>query len=135
MRASVLTALAAIALAGGALTGTAASASAGTVNVTVNAGEGLGAIPATGYGLNSAVWDSQMNVPQVQGLLQRAGVRMLRYPGGSYGDIYHWQTNTAPGGYLSYNFSPLTTLVNNPGRWNCLRVASSSSSFSVPATR
>jgi hypothetical protein len=101
MRASVLTALAAIALAGGALTGTAASASAGTVNVTVNANEGQGTIPATGYGLNSAVWDSQMNVPQVQGLLQQGGVRMLRYPGGSYGDIYHWQTNTAPGGYVA----------------------------------
>jgi hypothetical protein len=26
---------------------------------------------------------------------------MLRYPGGSYGDIYHWQDNTAPGGYVA----------------------------------
>ena len=44
-------------------------------------GRGLGTIPATAYGLNSAVWDSQMNVPQVQNLLQQAGVQMLRYPG------------------------------------------------------
>jgi hypothetical protein len=78
-----------------------AAAGAGTVNVMVNADEGLGTIPSTGYGLNSAVWDSQMNAPQVQGLLQQAGVRMLRYPGGSYGDMYHWQTNTAPGGYVA----------------------------------
>jgi hypothetical protein len=42
-----------------------------------------------------------MNVPQVQGLLQQAGVEMLRYPGGSYGDIYNWQNNTAPGGYVA----------------------------------
>jgi hypothetical protein len=77
------------------------AAASGTVNVTVNADEGLGTIPGTAYGLNSAVWDSQMNVPQVQGLLQQAGVRMLRYPGGSYGDIYDWQTNTAPGGYVA----------------------------------
>jgi hypothetical protein len=93
----------AIMLAGGALTAAPgiATAAAGTVNVTVNADEGLGAIPATGYGLNSAVWDSQMNVPQVQGLLQQAGVRMLRYPGGSYGDIYNWQDNTAAGGYVA----------------------------------
>ena len=81
--------------------GPAAAAAAATVNVSVNANEGLGAIPATAYGLNSAVWDSQMNVPQVQGLLQQAGVEMLRYPGGSYGDIYHWQDNTAPGGYVA----------------------------------
>lgn len=34
-------------------------------------------------------------------LLQQAGVQMLRYPGGSYGDIYNWQDNTAPGGYVA----------------------------------
>jgi hypothetical protein len=87
-----------------ALTGTVAHAgpvAVAAVHVTVNANEGLGTIPDTGYGLNSAVWDSQMNVPQVQDLLSSAGVRMLRYPGGSYGDIYHWQTNTAPGGYVA----------------------------------
>jgi hypothetical protein len=26
---------------------------------------------------------------------------MLRYPGGSYADIYHWRDNTAPGGYVA----------------------------------
>ncbi|MGH3416619.1 MAG: alpha-L-arabinofuranosidase, partial [Actinocrinis sp.] len=82
----------------------AALADSGTgaaVNVTVNAHEGLGQIPATGYGLNSAVWDSTMNTPPVQDLLGQANIGMLRYPGGSYGDIYHWQDNTAPGGYVA----------------------------------
>jgi Cellulose binding domain/Fibronectin type III domain len=78
-----------------------AAAAPAPVNVTVNADEGLGTIPSTAYGLNSAVWDSQMNAPQVQTLLQQAGVEMLRYPGGSYGDIYNWQNNTAPGGYVA----------------------------------
>jgi hypothetical protein len=78
-----------------------ADATSPTVNVTVNAREGLGEIPNTGYGLNSAVWDSQMNTSAVQGLLGQAGVKMLRYPGGSYGDIYHWQNNTAPGGFVA----------------------------------
>jgi Cellulose binding domain/Fibronectin type III domain len=77
------------------------AAQAPTVNVTVNAGEGLGTIPSTGYGVNTAVWDSQMNTPAVQNLLGQAGVGMLRYPGGSYGDIYNWQDNTAPGGYVA----------------------------------
>jgi Cellulose binding domain/Fibronectin type III domain len=81
--------------------GPASAAGPAAVHVSVNANEGLGTIPSTAYGLNSAVWDSQMNVPQVQGLLQQAGVEMLRYPGGSYGDIYHWQDNTAPGGYVA----------------------------------
>ncbi|HEU5353090.1 MAG TPA: cellulose binding domain-containing protein [Actinocrinis sp.] len=97
---------AALMLAGALTPGATALAATGSgagaaVNVTVNATEGLGTIPATGYGLNSAVWDSQMNVPAVQNLLGQAGIGMLRYPGGSYGDIYHWQDNTAPGGYVA----------------------------------
>ena len=101
-------AAAAFALLGSALAQTSASVPAAaatttpsTVNVTVNADEGLGTIPTTGYGLNSAVWDSSMNSASTQSLLQQAGIGMLRYPGGSYGDIYDWQDNTAPGGYVA----------------------------------
>jgi hypothetical protein len=89
------------ALALGAASGVAVASSGPSVDVTVNVNEGLGTIPATGYGLNSAVWDSQMNAPAVQDLLGQAGIGMLRYPGGSYGDIYHWQDNTAPGGFVA----------------------------------
>ena len=28
---------------------------------------------------------------------------MIRYPGGSYADIYHWRDHTAPGGYVAPN--------------------------------
>jgi hypothetical protein len=80
----------------------AAAATAPVVDVTVNANEGEGTIPSTGYGLNTAVWDSQMNSPTTRGLLSAAGVDMLRYPGGSYGDAYDWQTNTITGsGYVA----------------------------------
>ncbi len=85
----------------GAAAAPAAASDAAAVDVTVNAHEGLGTIPATGFGLNSAVWDSQMNVPAVQDLLAQANIGMLRYPGGSYGDAYHWQTNTVDGGYVA----------------------------------
>lgn len=71
------------------------------VDVTVNAGQGLGTIPDTAYGLNSAIWDSYMNTPDTQDLMKAAGLGMMRYPGGSYGDIYHWETHTAPGGYVA----------------------------------
>src|SRR5580693_8315868 len=108
--------LAAAALTAGAGAGPAA-ASPSPVNVTVNAGQGLGTIPATAYGLNSAVWDSEMNAPQTQNLLQQAGVQMLRYPGGSYGDIYNWQNNTAPGGYVApgTGFDQFMSTVNAVG--------------------
>jgi hypothetical protein len=78
-----------------------AAAAGSPVNVTVNANQNLGAIPATAYGLNQAVWDGQMNSPSSVSLLSQASIGMMRYPGGSYGDIYHWQTNTAPGGFVA----------------------------------
>jgi cellulose binding protein with CBM2 domain/fibronectin type III domain protein len=81
--------------------GTAGAAAAAEATVTVNARAGLATVPDTGIGANHAVWDSQLGTDTVAGLLGGAGVRMLRYPGGSYGDIYHWKDNTAPGGYVA----------------------------------
>jgi hypothetical protein len=94
-----LAAGAAVALACAAMTtvGT-ARAAAPAVNVTVNADEGLGTVPSTAYGANQAVWDTNMNTPASANLLGQAGVGMMRYPGGSYGDAYDWQTNTVTGG-------------------------------------
>ncbi len=88
----------ALAVAALATTGTAARAADPTVHVTVNANEGLGTVPDTAYGLNQAVWDGNMNTPASVGLLSQAGVQVMRYPGGSYGDGFHWQTNTVSGG-------------------------------------
>jgi hypothetical protein len=78
-----------------------ARADTAAVTVTVNARAGLAAVPGTGVGVNHAVWDGQLGTDAVADLLKGAGVRMMRYPGGSYADIYHWQDNTAPGGYVA----------------------------------
>ena len=93
------------AAAGPASAGTTAGA-AGTspaaVNVTVNAEEGLGTIPSTAYGLNSAVWDSQMNVPAGPGPAaagRRAGCCATR--AAPTVTSYNWQNNTVPGGYVA----------------------------------
>jgi hypothetical protein len=73
-----------------------------TANVTVNATAGIGAIPAHAIGLNTAVYDGHMSDTAITPLLKAAGVNALRYPGGSYSDIYNWQTGTAAaGGYVA----------------------------------
>ncbi len=93
-----LAALAALVLSTGGLASTAvqpAAAATLTDSVTVNATSGLGSIPASAIGLNTAVYDSDMNDTAIPGLLKAAGINALRYPGGSYSDIYNWQTNTA----------------------------------------
>ena len=94
-----------------------ASATAAAVNVTVNADEGLGTVPSTAYGLNQAVWDSQMNTQASVTALSQAGVEMMRYPGGSYGDIYNWQNNTAAGGFVApgTNFDSFMSTVKAVG--------------------
>jgi hypothetical protein len=93
-------------LTAGLLTGVGAPtahAAADPVAVTVNAKAGLATMPDTGLGVNHAIWDTELGAPAVADLLKAAGVRMVRYPGGSYGDIYHWETHTAPGGYVAPN--------------------------------
>jgi len=91
-------AAAALAVAAVPTAGSAAHAAAVTVHVAVNADEGLGTVPGAAYGANQAVWDTNMNTPASVSLLSQAHVGMMRYPGGSYGDGYHWQTNTVSGG-------------------------------------
>jgi hypothetical protein len=79
----------------------AAAATPPEATVTVNARAGLATVSDTALGVNHAVWDSQLGTDAVADLLGGAGVRTMRYPGGSYGDIYHWKDNTAPGGYVA----------------------------------
>jgi hypothetical protein len=84
----------------------AAPADAATaVAVTVNSTTGLGTVPSNAIGLNTAVYDGNMNDAAQPGLLKAAGIDALRYPGGSYSDIYNWQTNVAQGGYDAPNTS------------------------------
>jgi hypothetical protein len=80
-----------------------AAADTTPVAVTVNARAGLATVPATALGVNDAIWDAQLGTNAVADLLGAAGVKMIRYPGGSYADIYHWETHTAPGGYVAPN--------------------------------
>ncbi len=69
-----------------------------TATVTVSANTPLGTIPKTAVGVNTAVWDGNLLDTAVPGLLGQAGITVLRFPGGSTADQYHWQTNSATGG-------------------------------------
>ena len=71
------------------------------VDVTVNARAGLETVSDAAIGVNHAVWDPHLGTNAVADLLKDAGAQVMRYPGGSYSDIYHWKTNTAPGGYVA----------------------------------
>jgi len=80
------------------------AAASNAAKVTVNVNAALGKIPQTAFGMNTAVWDSQMLDPNLPSLLKQAGTTMLRFPGGSTADAYHWRTNSltpGQGGYVN----------------------------------
>jgi hypothetical protein len=86
-------------------------------SVTVNAGSALPPVPPGAIGLNTAVFDGDMTDSAIPGLLKTAGVNALRYPGGSYADIFDWSANTATGGFdapdtaFDANFIPMAKAV------------------------
>lgn len=71
-----------------AVTGTA-------VNVAVNLATVRSTVPDELMGLHTSVYDNHFTKETTPALLKAAGVRSLRYPGGSYADLYHWSTHTA----------------------------------------
>jgi hypothetical protein len=96
-------ALIVLVLAAAALVAPTASAAESVGQVTVNARAGLGSVGDAAVGVNHAVWDQYLGTDPVADLMKTAGVQLMRYPGGSYADIYHWRDNTAPGGYVAPN--------------------------------
>ncbi|SNS28816.1 hypothetical protein SAMN05421770_101351 [Granulicella rosea] len=71
-------------------TGSATVTVSGVV-VQVNTAQTLAVVPATGYGLHTSAYDTSLaDTAALPALLKNTGVAMLRYPGGSYSDNYHW---------------------------------------------
>src|SRR5690349_18243082 len=64
-----------------------------TANVTVNSGTAVQTVDDRLFGANSTIWDSALGTPQTQALIQAAGIRAIRLPGGSLSDEYHWRIN------------------------------------------
>ena len=59
-------------------------------NVSINATNKLSTVAATAFGIHTSVYDNQNGNAALPGLLKESGVKMLRYPGGGYADIFHW---------------------------------------------
>jgi hypothetical protein len=61
---------------------------------TINAGQPLRTADARWFGLNAAAWDGYYDTPTTASLLNELGTRIIRLPGGSLSDEYHWTSNT-----------------------------------------
>jgi len=78
------------------------SAHAYGVTVTGDLNQTKATVPTLGYGVHTSVYDNNFTPTDLPGKLQAAGVKALRYPGGSYADVYHWQTNSGTAGSGAY---------------------------------
>jgi alpha-N-arabinofuranosidase len=63
------------------------------VHFAINAGQPLRTADARWFGLNAAMWDTNYDKPTTVSLLNELGTRLIRLPGGSLSDEYHWVLN------------------------------------------
>src|SRR5690348_8369185 len=70
------------------------AAASAAATVSVNAGQSLATVPSTAIGLNASTYDGDVLDSAVPGLVSKAGVSVMRFPGGTESDQYNWKTNT-----------------------------------------
>lgn len=69
------------------------SARGQTISLAVDANQTVRTVDERVFGVNAVMWDGQTGTSQTLSLLQAAGVRAIRIPGGSASDEYHWNVN------------------------------------------
>lgn len=65
------------------------------VHLKIDANQTLRKADSRWFGLNTAIWDGNFDTPTTSEALAEAGTRILRFPGGSLSDEYHWATDTS----------------------------------------
>ena len=63
------------------------------VNLTVNAAQTGRTVDERVFGVNAVIWDGKTGSDQTVAMVQAAGIRAIRVPGGSLSDEYHWRIN------------------------------------------
>jgi hypothetical protein len=61
--------------------------------VTVDVSQTLRTADARWFGANAAIWVSGFDSPGTLSSLSEMGCQALRFPGGSFADEYHWESN------------------------------------------
>ena len=69
------------------------------VHVGIDANQSLRAADARWFGLNTAIWDSYFDTIYTSNALRELGTHILRFPGGSLSDFYHWNPGVRSDGY------------------------------------
>lgn len=87
------------------------------VNISLNATQNLRSVDFRMFGLNTAIWDGNFDTAQTVSLLKEVGATILRFPGGSLSDEYHWGSNTSLSNTWTWqtSFANFTHVATNVG--------------------
>ena len=81
-----------------------------TVHVNVNASQTVRTVSPRIFGINEVAWDGAVNSTSSVSIVNNIGATCLRWPGGSWGDGYHWTNENMMAGATSRrnwgSFSP-----------------------------
>ena len=72
------------------------------VSLNVNTSIAKAALPDGGLALHTSVYTNNFTNSSLDNRIQEAGIEMLRYPGGSYSDFYHWSVPPQAPYYRNY---------------------------------
>jgi hypothetical protein len=64
------------------------------LHIRLDAARAIRAADARWFGLNTAIWDGYFDTSYTAKALSELGTQILRFPGGSASDYYHWATAT-----------------------------------------
>ena len=73
-----------------------AAAPSGVV-VSVDTASVIRSVDLRHFGINTAVWNANLDTAKTKTRVADAGYKMFRFPGGSLSDTYHWKTNKIDG--------------------------------------
>jgi hypothetical protein len=65
----------------------------GLIHLNVQAASPIRVVDARFFGFNTAIWDDNFDTPTTASLFHEMGAAVLRFPGGSLSDEYHWASN------------------------------------------
>jgi len=89
------------------------------VLVTVAVAQPMFTMAPERLGVNTATYDNELVVSSIAPLLKAAGITGVRYPGGSYADVFNWANTTGiDGAYVNGSdsfISWMNTVVNPAG--------------------
>ena len=86
-----------------------AAAPPATVHVSVNATQTVRTVDARLFGINTAAWDGDLDSASTRSVLNDMDNQALRWPGGSWGDIYFMTNEYRGWGSYTTNFIRVAT--------------------------